>query len=139
LKTAESTLENLKYRCVLGLLISFTTMSQAQAEKFILHSDTIDQDYSISITLPEDYSPDTNYPLIVFTDAMKTYASKSVTETNTEELQELTETLLANGTIPKVVLVGIGYPARNYRVRDFTPVQVPNQPLNMSGGANKFA
>lgn len=145
----------MKYRSLFGLLIFFTIVFQAQsqgaetslergfeiapAENFILHSDEIDQDFGISITLPKDFSPDNSYPLIVFTDANQNYLSTSLSETNTDGLQELTQTLLANGAIPKVVLVGIGYPARNYRVRDLTPVQIPNQPKDMSGGAHKFA
>jgi hypothetical protein len=145
----------LKYRSLLGLLVSFTIIFQAQSqgeesslgrdieivltEKYILHSDEIDQDFSISITLPEGYSPENRYPLIIFTDANQNYISNSGAETNVVGLRKLTETLQANGVIPKVVLVGIGYPSRNYRVRDFTPVQVPNQPPNMSGGANEFA
>jgi len=155
LKNIEPTLRFLKCRSLLELLISLTIAFQAQSqgaesslgrdieivltEKYILHSDEIDQDFSISVTLPEGYSPENIYPLIIFTDANQNYVARSVTETNTEGLQELTETLQAIGKIPKVVLVGIGYPSRNYRVRDFTPVQVPNQPQNMSGGADKFA
>lgn len=111
----------------------------ALTEEFVLHSDEIDQDFSISITLPESYSPEISYPLIVFTDAKQSYAAKSVTETNINALQEIAETHLANGAIPKVVLVGIGYPARSYRTRDLTPTWDPYYHQNMSGGAPKFA
>ena len=111
----------------------------ALTEKLVLHSDEIDQDFSISITLPASYSPEISYPLIVFTDANQNYFSTSFIETNTDGLQELTETLLASGEIPKVVLVGIGYPARNYRSRDLTPTSDPYFQKNMSGGADKLA
>jgi len=113
--------------------------TQAQTEEFILHSDSIDQDFSISITLPESYSPDASYPLIVYTDANQNYIASSVTRTNAEGLRELTDDLKTDEIIPELILVGIGYPARNFRVRDLTPVQVSNHPRNMSGGAGKFA
>lgn len=126
---------------LLGLLISSTMLFNAEAhtEKFVLYSEDINQEFTISVTVPESYSPDKSYPLIVFTDANQNYISNLVTETNIEGLRTLTERLLASGDIPELVLVGIGYPTRNYRVRDLTPVQIPNQPKNMSGGANKFA
>lgn len=107
--------------------------------EFILHSDEINQDYSVSITLPENYSPNQSYPLIVFTDANTNSGSSSMTETITNALQGITSTLLAEGVMPEVVLVGIGYPKRNFRSRDLLPILETNQYSDQASGAREFA
>lgn len=112
-------------------------------QEIVFHSDIIDQDFTLSVIFPENYSSNKTYPLAIFTDANLNYASNNENQSMTNVLQDISLSLLANKAAPELILLGIGYPTytANYRERDLIPE--PNYSAGRSninfGGADKFA
>ncbi|MBT8378140.1 MAG: hypothetical protein KJN64_02795 [Ignavibacteria bacterium] len=92
-------------------------------ETRLLHSDIIDEDFELYISLPYDYSvSDTSYPVLFALDANRSYGM----------VNNMVNILsFPYREIPSMVVVGIGYPMQGLedwvvgRVRDFTPTISP--------------
>lgn len=100
-----------------------------------VHSAIVDEDFQISVALPEGYAAsDTSYPVLYLADADILFAAT----TQIIRLMRLREEL------PKMLLVGIGYGVedtgewRNRRRRDLTPTHVRDEVGRHSGGAADF-
>lgn len=81
-----------------------------------LYSEAVADDYDIQVALPPRYEPDEGtYPLVLATDAGMTFST----------LFGVTRVMMAEGELPPVIIVGIGYPEPGdgwtKRFRDFTP------------------
>jgi predicted alpha/beta superfamily hydrolase len=92
-------------------------------ETRILHSDIVDEDFELYISLPYDYSvSDTSYPVLFTLDANRSYGM----------VNNMVNILsFPYREISSMVVVGIGYPMQGLedwvvgRVRDFTPIISP--------------
>ena len=88
-----------------------------------LHSDIVDQDFELYISLPYGYSiSDTSYPVLFSLDANRNYGI----------VNNMVNILsFPHNEIPSLVVVGIGYPMQGLedwvvgRVRDFTSIINP--------------
>lgn len=108
----------------------------------ILHSDVINQDFAIFVSLPKEYQTSgIAYPVVYFTDA----------NNSNDELRRIATKLRSSSEIPPLILVGIGYreadPIGRLRARDLTPTVLtdversrnPGLPIDIStGGAENF-
>ena len=91
------------------------------SSQYVLHSDAIDEDYLISISLPPFYgASEENFPVVYLVDANSMFTTAA---SNIRLLQSV-------GLLPQFVLVGIGYDLRDrnplayltLRYRDMTHV-----------------
>lgn len=105
----------------------------------ILHSDVINQDFAIFISLPKEYETSSvAYPLVYFTDA----------NIFNDQLRGIAAKLRSSGEIPPLILVGIGYRETDQigrlRLRDLTSSDAAMSrpsglPIGFSmGGAENF-
>ncbi len=111
------------------LLFACSTFAQQTqpivvGERFVIHSEVLDEDRSIVVSLPPGYvQGDTRYPVIYLLDGPSnlnhTTASKDV--------------LARSNRMPQMIIVGIGNTDRR---RDMTPSRVEQVPT--SGGADAF-
>jgi predicted alpha/beta superfamily hydrolase len=103
---------------------AFPKVALERTEVRSLHSQTVDQDYELSISLPRSYNlGNSSYPLIIILDAYRSFSIiKGYIDVITFPFK----------TIPEVILVGIGYGGDEStsaakwaagRTRDLTPVQ----------------
>jgi predicted alpha/beta superfamily hydrolase len=98
-------------------------VSLFSTETRILHSDIVDENFELYISLPYDYSvSDTSYPVLFSLDANRSYGI----------VNNMVNILsFPYNEIPSMVVVGIGYPMQGLedwvvgRVRDFTPIISP--------------
>ena len=96
-------------------------------------SKVVADSFSISIKLPNDYSPENQYPVVYLLDANLYF---DIIGTTINKYHEI-------GLAPAVILVGIGYKdfseMDSLRNRDDTfPTALPEYEMNVSGGADKF-
>lgn len=94
-----------------------------RTELRILHSDIVEQDYELEISLPFNYSKDsTKYPVIFLLDPSVQFLM----------MRSYTDDRAFNQAIPKVIIVGIGYGGEGFnkfqnfsvgRLRDYTPIK----------------
>ena len=94
-----------------------------RTELRILHSDIVEQDYELEISLPFNYSKDsTKYPVIFLLDPSVQFLM----------MRSYTDDRAFNQAIPKVIIVGIGYGGEGFnkiqnfsvgRSRDYTPIK----------------
>ena len=94
-----------------------------RTELRILHSDIVEQDYELQISLPFNYSKDsTKYPVIFLLDPSVQFLM----------MRSYTDDRAFNQAIPKVIIVGIGYGGEGFnkiqnfsvgRSRDYTPIK----------------
>lgn len=90
-----------------------------------LYSEAVKDTFMISIALPENYDKTQEYPVIFITDARFAFGTAV----------EASRAHAIDGTIPPVILVGIGYPGNQefgrimqLRSRDFSTVSDPQVP-----------
>jgi predicted alpha/beta superfamily hydrolase len=76
----------------------------------IMHSDYVNDDYRILISLPNDYNERRaeKYPVIYFLDG------------GSATFHNITSEYMDAGIIPDVITIGIGYPGETQRNRDYT-------------------
>jgi predicted alpha/beta superfamily hydrolase len=76
----------------------------------IIHSDYVNDDYRILISLPSNYNEQRGdrYPVIYFLDG------------GSANFHNITSEYMDAGTIPDVITIGIGYPGASQRNRDYT-------------------
>lgn len=105
-----------------------------RTELRILHSDIVEQDYELEISLPFNYSKDsTKYPVIFLLDPSVQFLM----------MRSYTDDRAFNHAIPKVIIVGIGYGGEGFnkiqnfsvgRSRDYTPIK----DTKIEEGSNKY-
>lgn len=95
-------------------------------EQFVIHSDVLNEDRTIQITVPPGYafSPQ-KFPVIYLLDG----PAHMVHTTGTKDI------LARSNRMPQAIIVGI---ANTDRTRDLTPSKSLNPRLATSGGANNF-
>ncbi len=94
-----------------------------RTELRILHSDIVEQDYELEISLPYNYSKDsTKYPVIFLLDPSIQFLT----------MRGYTDGMAFEQAIPQVIIVGIGYGGEGFnkiqnfsvgRLRDYTPIK----------------
>lgn len=98
----------------------------------ILHSNIVNDDYHIYISLPDDYDTSgKSYPVLFLLDGDVSFGIAT----------SIARYLQIGDNIPELIVVGIGYGAiksssRNERARDYTFTQIPY--TSQFGGAPKF-
>lgn len=97
------------------------------------HSGIVRDNFRISIALPEDYgSSDSSYPVLYLTDANTGFAM----------LTQMVRVLQLDKELPKVILVGIGYPTDSLagvlRNRDLLPEGITDSVNNKSPAKGGF-
>ena len=98
----------------------------------VVHSNIVNDDYYIYISLPDDYgSSSKSYPVLYLLDGDMSFGMAT----------SIARYLQFGNNIPELIVVGIGYGALkssngNARRRDFTFSEVPNR--SDFGGATKF-
>jgi len=100
-----------------------------------VHSAIVDDDFQISVALPEGYaSSDTSYPVLYLTDADLLFAATT----------QIVRLMRLQAELPQILLVGIGYGGEDSgewqtrRRRDLTPTHAPDDVGRDSGGAADF-
>lgn len=100
-----------------------------------LYSEKVKDTFSISIALPETYDKTKEYPVVYITDARFGFGTAV----------EVSRANVIDGTLPPVVIVGIGYPGnQNFvrimqlRSRDFSTVSDPEVPGGWPAWANEI-
>lgn len=95
-------------------------------EQFVIHSDVLNEDRAIHITVPPGYAfTDQKFPVIYVLDG----PSHMVHTTGSKDV------LARSNRMPQAIIVGI---ANTDRIRDLTPSRSPNPRLPTSGGADNF-
>jgi len=106
-------------------------MKLRKEASFILHSKDIEDDFKITVCLPIDYEKSSDkYPVVYVLDANIFY-----------EIFKGTANLLQFGEeIPKIIVVGIGYPdeSKHFTLRDRDYLHSKSPESELSGGANLF-
>lgn len=116
-------------------------------ESHYLHSEIVGDDYHIMVSSPRSATPETKYPAVYLLDGNGSFGTAV----------ELARKAAFAHELPRLVIVGIGYPAGNSdrdllirsstsRNRDYTPTHdpklaestPPGWPLVEGGGADKF-
>ncbi|MBD3615598.1 MAG: alpha/beta hydrolase [Gracilimonas sp.] len=124
----------------ISLHLFITSHSKAQSEASIpwtkttqLYSEAVEDTFKISIALPERYDQSKEYPVVFMTDPRFAFSSAV----------ESARAHAIDGTIPPVILVGIGYPGSQgfgkimqIRSRDFSTVSDPQVPGGWPSWAN---
>ncbi|MFX0091206.1 MAG: right-handed parallel beta-helix repeat-containing protein [Candidatus Hodarchaeota archaeon] len=95
---------------------------------FTFHSDIVGDNFSIYLVQPPGYDANSShkYPVVFILDG----------DWYLNDLERSVSNLTAAGSMPQAILVGIGYPAGNHRVRDYIYPHTPALPN--SGGGDKF-
>src|SRR5689334_7370773 len=123
-----------------GLLVAVQRHASAQpvpvtipgSEKRLIHSNVVNQDYDLHISLPSGYAnSNKKYPVVYLMDSQWDFPL----------LTALYGQQYYDGFIPQMIIVGVtwGGPHPNpdsLRARDYTPTNVKAAP--QSGGADKF-
>jgi uncharacterized protein len=95
----------------------FFLPSQNTPTKYTIHSKKTGDKYTYTVSLPTAYSKSESYPLVLYLDESLNSGVK---------MQSIAPNMIANGEIPKAILVGIrhhGYNAEKRR-RDFIPAHL---------------
>lgn len=123
---------------VIVLIILLTGCKKTDEKKISLNTDvyfskSVNDEFMISVSLPEDYNKNKKYPVVYLLDANLYFDILSTTFRKYSEV----------GLLPPVILVGIGYKdletMDSLRQRDFTyPTAIPEYEMEISGKADKF-
>ncbi len=112
------------------IIITFLNQTQAQTQQltighsFVLHSNVLDEDRTIMVSLPLNYqNSQSKYPVLYLLDA----------EGNFNFTAGVMQFLASTIQMPEMILIGIRNTNRN---RDFTPAKVEGNPN--TGGADNF-
>ena len=98
----------MKKQILLFLLLSFTTIlySQSVVETHTFYSAALGVDKSYLIYLPDGYSSDTShYPSVYFLRLYETEWFNPQLRANGQTLKDVADSLIASGTIGKMILV----------------------------------
>ncbi len=106
-----------------SLIQNYPKVTLFGTESRILHSDIVDQEFELYISLPNGYAnSDTTYPVLFSLDANRSYG---VVNNMVNVLS------FPHNEIPELIVVGVGYPIIGLadwvigRNRDFTPTSKP--------------
>ena len=107
--------------------------NKKEAGTLRLHSNAVNDSFSVFVALPADYDPKRKYPVVYLLDANIYFNIMAATVKTYNEI----------GGFEPVILVGIGYKdlalMDSLRSRDFTyPVGLAEYEMGVSGGANNF-